>query len=107
MADSFLLADGGVVALDGHRSRFLLDAARAEVRALAGGTPLPSRADVEAFWAAAVATLPDTGSWFPRIELVATEREALLRLRVRPAPRSPARSLSRRGPEPTRAGCLA
>ncbi len=54
-ADSWLVRDGSVLAIDLHRSRFL-DAA--------GATP-----QAEEFWDAAIAAIPRDGDWFPRVEL--------------------------------------
>ncbi|WP_344202977.1 aminotransferase class IV [Pseudolysinimonas kribbensis] len=75
VADSWLLEDGTALGLDAHRDRFLQGvAARA-------GT------DGAAFWDAALAALPRTGAWFPRLELAGTTADAPdLALRVRPAP---------------------
>lgn len=72
VADSWLLADGRVVALDRHFERFAASAAlQGLVRSVAP------------FTAAVTATLPRTGSLFPRIDL--TERGEL-ELWLRPAP---------------------
>ncbi|GMA27923.1 aminotransferase class IV [Arenivirga flava] len=72
-ADSWLVDDGLVLALDAHRARFL---------GAVGG-----RADAAPFWAAAVATLPREGAWFPRVELLRlSDGSEELRLQLRPAP---------------------
>ncbi|WP_210481041.1 aminotransferase class IV [Naasia sp. SYSU D00948] len=84
VADSFLLADGAVVALDRHRDRFLSSVRDPAVAALAGGPPA---GDEEAFWTAAVGALPRAAAWFPRLELADAGGGPELRLRLRPAPR--------------------
>ena len=90
VADSWLVDDGRVRALDVHRARFTASAA---LELAARGTGPADSPDVDAFWAAAVARLPRTGRWFPRVELVsasatdATRASSTeLRLRLRPAP---------------------
>ena len=72
VADSFLLRDGAVVALEQHRARFLRDADTQ------GMVNSPA-----AFLDAAYADFPETGLWFPRCDL--TERGEL-ELWLRPAP---------------------
>src|SRR4051794_10908287 len=84
VADSFLLNRGSVVALDGHRERFLRSVASSQLAAIAQ-IPVPV-AEVNAFWSAAVAALPRDGRWFPRLELVRGPDGAEYRLTVRPAP---------------------
>lgn len=74
VADSWLVRDGRVRALDRHRARF-------EGSSAAAGCPVD-----ESFWSAVVARLPREGAWFPRVELAAGEQGPELRLRVRPAP---------------------
>lgn len=69
VADSFLVDDGTVLALDAHRQRFL--------RAAPGAGE---------FYDAAIAAVPRTGAWFPRLEEVATAEGPELRLLLRPAP---------------------
>jgi branched-subunit amino acid aminotransferase/4-amino-4-deoxychorismate lyase len=81
-ADSWLFQDGRVRGLDRHRGRFF--AACAE----AAGEPAEHVAE---FWRQAVAALPRTGDWFPRVELVKADvpepaRPTCLYLRIRPAP---------------------
>ncbi|HUG50945.1 MAG TPA: aminotransferase class IV [Terrimesophilobacter sp.] len=59
VADSWLVAEGRVLALDLHRARFFAAIApekQAQLR-------------LDAFWAAALAQIPRTGHWFPRVEL--------------------------------------
>ena len=77
VADSWLVANGGVRALQLHHDRFL------------GGVASQTRIDpatAELFWNAAVAELPRTGDWFPRVEALRTGDETTLALRLRPAP---------------------
>jgi branched-subunit amino acid aminotransferase/4-amino-4-deoxychorismate lyase len=70
-ADSWLLRDGAALALDAHRARFL------------GSVPADVVDDATAFWDAAIAALPRTGAWFPRLDLRA---DGGLLLHLRPAP---------------------
>lgn len=111
VADSWLVTDGCVRALEAHRRRFArscrvrageIEAGGAEAEVFPTGaesaeaavTAAPTVADHAAsdhFWDALVALLPRTGDWFPRVELVdggpsQTEDALQLRLRVRPAP---------------------
>jgi len=58
VADSWLVDDGRVLALDLHRARF--GAAAGDVDG------------VEAFWHACLAAIPREGAWFPRVELAET-----------------------------------
>lgn len=89
VADSWLVDDGRVLALDVHRDRFA--GSVADVAASTDAESGPDADEVAAFWEAAVAALPRTGAWFPRVELVAGDRPAVasrsrLQLRLRPAP---------------------
>jgi branched-subunit amino acid aminotransferase/4-amino-4-deoxychorismate lyase len=92
VADSWLVDDGRVRALELHRERFTSAAARA--------TQLPA-AELSRFWDAAVAALPRSGRWFPRVDVIqpsaidtstststsdAPDARARLALRLRPAP---------------------
>lgn len=72
-ADSWLLQDGTALAVDAHRERFLADVAR---------RTRFSADEASAFWDKALASLPRTGSWFPRFEAI----DRGLQLRLRPAP---------------------
>ena len=72
VADSWLVADGAVLALDLHRSRFL-----------AG---IPPHVDAAPFWDAAIAAIPRTGDWFPRVELRTQASRLQLLFRLREAP---------------------
>lgn len=76
-ADSFLVAAGRALALGLHRERF------AETAALQG---FADRAELDAFWEAGVALLPEEGRWFPRFELVRARGALRLRFRQRTAP---------------------
>lgn len=73
-ADSWLVDDGRVRALDLHRERF----------ASAAGGVDPD--ELAAFWAAVVARLPRSGAWFPRVELRRVRDALELRMLDRPAP---------------------
>lgn len=71
-ADSFLVEEGRVLAVDLHRDRFLDAAGRSQ--------------DANTFWAAAVDALPRTGAWFPRFEAFAGPSRPEFRLLLRPSP---------------------
>lgn len=73
VADSWLVEDSRVRALDLHQQRF--------TEACAG-----FGVEVTSFWQDAIARLPRTGEWFPRAELVDTAGQLQLGLQVRPAP---------------------
>jgi branched-subunit amino acid aminotransferase/4-amino-4-deoxychorismate lyase len=72
-AESFLVADGTVRALNLHRERFL-DSLNAGSGAVRG------------FWDAAIALIPRSGSWFPRLESQRSgdHHPAIFRLRDAP-----------------------
>ncbi|WAU81771.1 aminotransferase class IV [Streptomyces sp. Qhu-G9] len=74
-ADSWLLRDGRVRGLDRHRERFL--------RAC-GDCGGPSLDQLTEFWRDMTAALPRTGTWFPRVELVAGSLQLRLLLRYAP-----------------------
>ncbi|MEY9953572.1 aminotransferase class IV [Leifsonia sp. EB34] len=76
-ADSFLVAEGRVLALGLHRDRFA-ETAREQGFRDAGS--------LAAFWDAGVALLPGDGRWFPRFELVRVRDALRLRFRLRAAP---------------------
>jgi branched-subunit amino acid aminotransferase/4-amino-4-deoxychorismate lyase len=78
-ADSWLVRDGRVRGLDRHRTRF--------TAACADATGEPA-ARIDGFWQQAVAALPRTGDWFPRVELTTAGDGGAtsLYLRIRPAP---------------------
>jgi branched-subunit amino acid aminotransferase/4-amino-4-deoxychorismate lyase len=75
-ADSWLVLDGTVRALELHRARFMTSIPRGRYRQL----------DPGAFWDASIAALPQAGSWFPRVELRTQLLRPQLLLRVREAP---------------------
>lgn len=75
-ADSFLVRDGRALAVRLHRARF---AETVREQGFSGS-------DLEAFWDAAVQSLPRDGDWFPRFELVRARESLRLRFRLRPAP---------------------
>ncbi|MGJ5830008.1 aminotransferase class IV [Streptomyces ossamyceticus] len=75
VADSWLLADGKVRAYEMHWARFTRAVGEFGVEP---GAVRPFRAEV-------TETLPRTGTWFPRLELLAGTQPRLA-LRVRPAP---------------------
>lgn len=77
VVDSWLVADGRVLAFDAHERRF--------------GTACRLLAGVEAdhtrqFLLAAMARVPRVGRWFPRAELIDVAGNPRLQLRIRPAP---------------------
>ncbi|MEV5385836.1 aminotransferase class IV [Streptomyces sp. NPDC052721] len=75
--DSWLVADGKVVALDAHRDRF--------TTACAALLSVP-RALTTTFLDAAVDRMPDRGRWFPRMECALLDGEPSFHLWLRPAP---------------------
>jgi len=79
VADSWLVLDGAVRALDVHRDRFTSSVS---------ATGLVADDDVASFWDTVVDVLPRDGAWFPRVELVrgGAAGEPELRARVRSAP---------------------
>jgi len=74
VADSWLMVDGAVAGLERHINRFTGSVRHA----------FPEL-DIDSFARAALAALPRTGRWFPRIEAI-DDGGPLLRLRVREAP---------------------
>ncbi len=80
-ADSFLVSEGRVFALELHRTRFL-EAVHERGHSLTGFPGL----DPEGFWHAALALIPADANWFPRVELRSARGKASLLLRVRVAP---------------------
>ena len=90
-ADSWLVVDGQVLALELHRLRFV-DAVAGRVDA----------ASLTSFWNAAVAAIPRTGDWFPRVELLASAGTPTLVFRLRAAPERTrsVRLASHRGSDP-------
>jgi branched-subunit amino acid aminotransferase/4-amino-4-deoxychorismate lyase len=75
-ADSWLVTDGTVLALDLHRTRFMTSIPRGRYKQL----------DPGAFWDASIAAIPRTGDWFPRVELRTQLLQPQLLFRLREAP---------------------
>lgn len=87
VADSWLMTDGTVLALELHRSRFLSSIATQGF----GPVPVGGFRDAAEFWDAAVAAIPRSGDWFPRVELLSHSRDggdpaAQFLFRLRSAP---------------------
>ncbi len=76
VADSWLVEEGAVRGLDVHRERFLTSIPRSRARDL----------ELDAFWAAAIASIPRHGAWFPRVELREQLGMPQLLFRLREAP---------------------
>ncbi len=76
VADSWLVENGTARGLDLHRERFLTSIPRSRARGL----------DPDAFWDAAIASIPRTGTWFPRVELREQLEAPQLLFRLREAP---------------------
>ncbi len=68
-ADSWFVSEGRTLGLELHRQRF--------------AAALPDDVDLDPFWDAALAAIPRSGDWFPRVEHHTTGR-MLLRLRESP-----------------------
>jgi hypothetical protein len=83
-ADSWLVAEGRVLALGLHRMRFL-DAV-AEMAERHGVVSEVDALEPEAFWDAAISGIPRVGDWFPRVELRRQHGAPELLFRLRPAP---------------------
>lgn len=75
-ADSWFVTDGTALALGLHRDRFLGSMGQDARRSM----------DADAFWDAAIASIPGSGDWFPRVELQRRSGALLLVLRVRSSP---------------------
>jgi branched-subunit amino acid aminotransferase/4-amino-4-deoxychorismate lyase len=76
VADSWRVESGQAVALERHWSRFFASATK---HGLESDT-------LNGFWDTVTAAIPREGSWFPRVEVVATPGGPTLRYRERPAP---------------------
>lgn len=76
-ADSWRVVDGRVVGLDKHLDRF---------RGSVNRHSPASSGTVDAFITSALALLPRTGQWFPRVECVSTPHGDLFRFYHRVAP---------------------
>lgn len=72
-ADSWLVTEGSVLAIELHRQRFFL-AANGFID------------DLDRFWSASIAAIPRTGDWFPRVELQLRTDAVLPVFRLRSAP---------------------
>ncbi len=83
-ADSWLVTEGRALAIGLHRTRFL-DAV-AELAERRGLSAEVDSLDVDGFWDAAIAAIPLTGDWFPRVELRVQHGAAELLFRLRTAP---------------------
>lgn len=77
VADSWLVHDGCVRALHLHRQRFFSSCIELAVI---------SPDILNNFWNLATGKLPQTGSWFPRIELAGSLSSPVLQIRIRKAP---------------------
>jgi len=90
-ADSWLVLDGAVLAIDLHRKRFLE----------AVGSSAPAAA---AFWNASISSLPPHGELFPRVDLRSFGDRVEFQLRVRPAPERASSVVvaTHHGPDPRR-----
>lgn len=76
VADSWLVSDGSALAIELHRSRFL-----SSIQAR-GFDP----AIAEEFWDAAIASIPRSAEWFPRVEVLSRGGAPQLLFRLRTAP---------------------
>lgn len=78
-ADSWFVSDGRVRALDRHRQRF-------SAAAIDLGIP---DAGPDDFWDAVIERFPQTGEWFPRVEIVETPSAGspMMGFRLRPSPK--------------------
>lgn len=88
VADSFLVDEGRVRGLELHRARFTGSCAVQGVSALS-------------FWDEAIAGLPRSGRWFPRLELT-NDRRLCVRLRPAPPPGDQVTVRLYDGPDPRR-----
>jgi hypothetical protein len=81
VADSWLVEQGAVRGLELHRERFVGSIPAPRINELsAGGHGL------DAFWDAAIASIPREGAWFPRVELREQLGMPQLLFRLREAP---------------------
>lgn len=95
VADSWLVTEGSALALDLHRLRFTggIDPRFATVATVA----------TDKFWDAALALIPRTGNWFPRVELQLFDGgipELIFRLRTAPELTKSVRVATWDGPDP-------
>ena len=78
-ADSWLVDEGTALALDLHRTRFLDATGLSDVAA--------AFRDAAAFWDAAIASIPRSGAWFPRVELQRNSDGTRFVFRLRSVPK--------------------
>ena len=95
VADSWLVTEGTVLALDLHRQRFF-----------AVANELIN--DLDRFWSTSIAAIPRTGDWFPRVELQLRDGAPLAVFRLRGAPElsRSVRLASHLGADPRTAPCI-
>ncbi|UFS60761.1 aminotransferase class IV [Subtercola endophyticus] len=89
-ADSWLVDEGRVRAIDLHRDRFVGSA-------LVSG--FGDRAQLDLFWQATLDAIPPIHRWFPRVEL-SSRHELSLLMRLAPAPAATAVLATHLGEEP-------
>lgn len=77
VADSWLVREGTVIALDFHRQRFFNSCLQLHQIDVDQNQP---------YWQMALAKIPQKGLWFPRIELAGDPEQPKLQTRIRPAP---------------------
>ncbi|MGN0918695.1 MAG: aminotransferase class IV [Oxalobacter sp.] len=77
VADSWLVREGGMIALELHQQRFFNSC---YVRHGIDSTVL------QPLWQEALGLVPVTGTWFPRMELAGNPRQPVFQCRIRPAP---------------------
>lgn len=77
VADSWLVREGSMIALDLHRQRFFNSCC---IRHGIDATVL------QPLWQEALDLIPATGSWFPRMELAGNSQQPVFQCRIRPAP---------------------
>jgi branched-subunit amino acid aminotransferase/4-amino-4-deoxychorismate lyase len=75
-ADSWLVAEGTVRGLELHRMRFMTSIPRGRYL----------QVEPDPFWDAAIAAIPRTGLWFPRVEMRVQLLRPQLLVRMREAP---------------------
>ncbi len=102
-ADSLLVSDGRAFALELHRARF-----HEAFDTVTSGSTSAKPSEVDAFWTSAFATVPETGNWFPRVELQSKGDELHLAFRLRSAPEltKSVTLLTHAGPDPRRVPAL-
>jgi len=95
VADSWLVTEGTVLALDLHRQRFF-------------GVANGLIDDLDRFWSTSIAAIPRTGDWFPRVELQLRGGAPLAVFRLRGAPElsRSVRLASHLGADPRTAPCI-